>query len=156
MNLYILRHGAAMSAEDDSTRALSVAGRKEVEVMAGFLLNCQDGGNIKEILHSTKLRAQQTAEIIHNLACPQAVIQEHIGLLPEDYPADIQDFLTDKVDDLMIVSHLPFVGLLSSLLSTNDAYTLDVQFTTASMLCLHRRVNRWGIKWLVYPKLLGA
>jgi len=62
MRLYLVQHGEAKREEEDPSRPLTENGRREVEIVAKFL--SEAGIKIDKILHSGKLRAAQTAEIL--------------------------------------------------------------------------------------------
>jgi phosphohistidine phosphatase len=151
MQIYLLRHGQATSEQVDARRPLSQDGEQEVSLIANFLIK---NNNIQEILHSSKLRAQQTAEIIHKIACPKAHIREYAGLLPNDAPEEVLVYLDALSNDTLLVSHLPYLGNLCSLLTTNDLSLLEVKITTATLVCLEKQREKWGIVWIVNPNLL--
>lgn len=58
MRLYLVQHGDAAPERLDPERPLSAAGRREVEAVAR-LLACA-GARVAQVVHSGKLRAQQT------------------------------------------------------------------------------------------------
>ncbi len=61
MRIYLVQHGEAVAKDVDPERPLSEQGHNDVEKIATFLGNTQLG--MERILHSGKLRAEQTAEI---------------------------------------------------------------------------------------------
>ena len=66
MKLYLVQHGEAKSKDEDEKRPLTDQGRQGVERVAAFLKGA--GVETKRVIHSGKLRAEQTAEILANLA----------------------------------------------------------------------------------------
>ena len=62
VGLYLVQHGEAVPDDVDPARPLSQAGKKDVERLAEFLARRKLA--VSRILHSGKLRAQQTAELI--------------------------------------------------------------------------------------------
>ncbi len=82
--LYLVRHGEAMSAEEDPGRPLSDRGRREVERVARAVSGrCP---SLERIAHSGKLRAQQTAEIMAEHLKPCDGVSSLPGLAPNDDP----------------------------------------------------------------------
>ena len=62
MRLYLVQHGDAVPERLDPERPLSAAGRREVEAVARLLAGA--GARVAHVVHSGKLRAQQTAELL--------------------------------------------------------------------------------------------
>ena len=62
MRLYLVRHGDALSDSEDPKRPLSETGIEEAKKTGEFLKKA--GEKPLKIIHSTKLRAKQTGEII--------------------------------------------------------------------------------------------
>lgn len=139
MKIFIMRHGDAVDMLDDAVRPLSEQGRGEARAAGVFL------GAIREvpsqIWHSTLLRARETAEIVAGeIGCG---VREVRDVLPG---SDASSFArsVDALDDgTMIVTHLPFAGLLASALIDGG----DIRFTTGTVCCLERRSGRgaWSV-----------
>ena len=87
MRVYIVRHGHAADATNDSARPLSVRGRDEVTRLGQFALRAQV--KVAQVWHSPKLRAKETAELLARTAQLGAPLIERTGLLPEDDPNDV-------------------------------------------------------------------
>ena len=62
MKIYLMQHGEAKSKADDPERGLSDQGQKDVQEMANFINRNEI--SVNRIIHSGKLRVQQTVEII--------------------------------------------------------------------------------------------
>ncbi|HDD66024.1 MAG TPA: phosphohistidine phosphatase SixA, partial [Nitrososphaeria archaeon] len=62
MKVYLVQHGEAKREEEDPARPLTEEGKREVEDVARFLAEL--GVRVDRILHSGKLRAAQTANIL--------------------------------------------------------------------------------------------
>ena len=62
MDIYLMQHGAATSSEEDPARPLTPSGRKAVNQVAARAAGC--GVQAGRCIHSGKLRAEQTAQII--------------------------------------------------------------------------------------------
>jgi phosphohistidine phosphatase len=110
--VYLVRHGEAVSADVDPSRPLTQAGWLAVERLAAWAA----AADIRpgEILHSGKLRAEQTAEILADYLMPAKGATVRRGLGPDDDVRPIADSLAAADHRLMIVGHLPFLGRLVS------------------------------------------
>jgi len=137
-----VRHGEAASDREDSRRPLSAAGRRQVEDLARQAKAA--GAEPTRILHSGKLRAQQTAEILVK-ALGSREIREIAGLLPEDDPEPAAELARDSDEDVMLVGHLPFMSILSVSLLGKER---EVSFPTATMVCLERGPG-WKLLWKI-------
>ena len=113
--IYLLRHGDAVPESVDPARPLSKLG--DAEITDTILMQVADGPKIAEIWHSGKLRAKQSAEIAARMLGVKAVIEKP-GLNPDDYVTPIAAQLKAANKNIMIVSHMPFLGKLYSLLKT--------------------------------------
>jgi phosphohistidine phosphatase len=146
MKLYLVRHGEAKSETEDSKRPLSDIGVMEINKIANFL-SVQKNINLKNIFHSGKERARETAEIISEKLGLEDIVQEAKNLKPMDDPAiwakDIESF----DGDIMLVGHLPYMScLLSRLIVQNeDAEIFD--FDTGGIACLEKDDRGWILVW---------
>jgi len=153
MKVYLVRHASAMPSNDDSRRPLSEQGRNEAERLADFLTKA--GVTVQETWHSSKDRARETAEILVARGGLQGAPREHSGLRPEDPVAPIADELAVHDADLCIVGHLPFMGYLAAVLTSQGSGKPDFIFTTCAMLCLERYgPANWAVRWFISPDLL--
>jgi len=154
MKLYCVRHGEAEPTEVDSERPLTKNGRQDVESVA----NCLHNHNIKisHIMHSTKLRAKQTAEIFAKVMMP-GLVTECESILDEDANVTtLLEMIKTWTDDTMIVGHLPFMPRLISGLVINDPdlYPI-VNYPEAGVVCLeYFDQDRWIIQWVLNPKMV--
>src|ERR1700683_5204785 len=110
--MYLVRHGEAVSADIDASRPLTQSGRMAVERIAGWAAAADIRPD--EILHSGKLRAEQTAEILADYLMPAKGATARRGLGPDDDVRPLADSLAATDHTLMIVGHLPFLGRLVS------------------------------------------
>lgn len=149
MDFYFVRHGAARSAAEDPGRPLSDQGRKDVEQMARAA--AAKGVRIFEILHSDKLRAKQTAEMMSRFLSPQNGMRETTGLSPDDDPLVAGAELETAKGSLMLVGHLPHLSRLASLLVTGDQEREIVDFPPASVVCLSFAEGSWNLEWTLAP-----
>lgn len=153
MKLYLVQHGEACAKDVDSERPLTAQGRADVERLAAFLQ--RSGIRAERVIHSGKLRAAQTAEVLAP-AIASGVAAETSGLInPNDDPRAF-DWQSDSWDrDTLIVGHLPFLAKLVSHLIVGDENKLIVAFQPGTILCLeHRDGAHWAIGWMIRPELL--
>ena len=155
MKLYCVRHGEAESADVDSGRPLTQNGRQEVERVANYL-HAHDI-KVSHILHSTKLRAKETAEIFAKTMSSVQVTQCE-SILDEDANVNaLLEMITTWTDDTLVVGHLPFMPrLISGLVIGNpDIYPI-VNYPPAGIVCLeHFDQHRWMIQWILNPSLVS-
>ena len=83
MRLYLAQHGEAKSETEDAERPLTSRGTEDVKRVAGMLRKLQI--KLPKIVHSGKLRAKQTADILAqglNISLP--LVQVSPVLNPND------------------------------------------------------------------------
>ncbi|MFT3741594.1 MAG: phosphohistidine phosphatase SixA [Gammaproteobacteria bacterium] len=135
--LYLMRHGQTTA---DTQRQLSPMGIHQVEAAAHKLL--QRAVKVDMIYHSGVLRAQQTAEII---AQRLAVPTQYLDHLKADSDIDVVlATLEHWQQDVMLVSHLPFLVLLSQALLPNAKL---IEFDPATVACLEFQTDQWQLMW---------
>ena len=153
MDFYLVRHGEAKPEEEDPARPLSDQGREGVRHVARKA--AATGVKAAEILHSGKLRAKQTAEILaEHLSLSNGLSQKE-GLKPLDDPGIAKEILEKNPESLMLVGHLPHLSHLVSILLSGDPEKGMVYFETGAMVCLSRTENPengWTLKWVISPK----
>ena len=150
MNLYLVQHGKAASKEVDAARGLTEVGREEV-VSVGKALAERDIG-VREIRHSGKKRTEETAELLEAHFSGETLVATKPGLAPNDDVRAVIDALENRVQDLMIVGHLPFLSRLASSLLVSDADAAVVAFQNAGVLCLGRDGDGvWRVAWYILP-----
>jgi len=153
MRLYLVQHGEAKREEEDPARPLTENGRKEVERVAGFL--AKTGVKIQRILHSGKLRAAQTAEVLGQHLKPTRGIEKAEALEPLADPGIWIEKVNHMDEDVMLVGHLPHLKKLASLLLTGRDDLEIVKFRYGGVVCLERRENGlWSILWIIRPDIL--
>jgi phosphohistidine phosphatase len=155
MLLYLIQHGEARKKEEDASRPLSDKGVRDAEKAAVYLSRL--GIVVKDILHSGKLRAKQTAEIMARSLAPVSFrnLAETDGLAPLDDPGTWDDRLKYMVDDIMLVGHLPHLGRLSSLLLCGDREKAVISFKMGCVVCMERDGEGiWSVRWMVAPDIL--
>lgn len=151
MNLYIMRHGEAAPNAVDSERLLTAYGVESIERLAAY---CAQGRlQCSSIWNSPLKRAEQTAVIMH----------EHLGLkLPREVVSDIQPggdpdvvraLVEQQRQDLLLVSHLPFVDRLTSLLLSGRSRDM-VHFRPGTIVALEAIAGQWFLSWCLHPKMI--
>lgn len=106
MKVWVLRHGEAEGhARTDAERNLTAHGREEVLRSAGHLI----GQPVRAIIASPYVRAQQTAQLVREALGFEPEIRTVPWLTPESNPLEVLKHL-DNDDDVLLVSHQPFVG----------------------------------------------
>jgi len=149
MALYLVRHGECVPEKINPDCPLSDRGLIEVKRMAELAAGKEI--ELTKIFHSGKKRALQTAIILKEYLKPNFGLAETIGLNPNDnifYTLS----LIEKAENIMIVSHLPFLEKLVSYLVTGNEEKPVVQFSTAGIVCLDKDdKGKWGIKWTLMP-----
>ncbi len=150
--LYLVRHGEAKAKEEAPERGLTDAGRQEVTKMAEWAAAV--GIQVDEILHSGKLRAQQTAEIFAEHLRMQAA--EASGLAPKDDVKGIAEVISSQQGSIMLVGHLPFLDRLGAKLITGDAEISVATLDAGAVLELTLVKDAWKATCLMQPKLLPS
>ena len=150
MRVYLVQHGEAKREEEDPARPLTERGRREVEAVARFL--SEVGVRVDRILHSGKLRAAQTAEILGRHLKPAGGVEEAEGLEPLADPGAWARRLGEAGEELMLVGHLPHLARLASLLTAGRNDVEVMKFRYGAVACLEKAEgNRWSILWIVRP-----
>lgn len=114
MKLYLIQHGQALSKEENPKRPLSENGKTDVEKIAKFLN--QTNLDIHRLLHSEKLRARQTAEILANILNLDIEIESCGIINPNDDPRAFVWQDDSWQQNMLVVGHLPFLSKLVSFL----------------------------------------
>ena len=154
MKVYLVRHGDAVSSDVDPQRPLSEQGRADVEKIASFVRHLRT--RVEHIWHSGKLRAAQTAEILSEAVTAAKGCSARDDLGPNADASAIVDEIEAYDTDLMIVSHLPFLWNLVSLMAAGRETADIAAFSAGAMACLKRSdPGVWRIDWLITPGLLS-
>jgi phosphohistidine phosphatase len=152
MQLYLVQHGEALSKDIDADRALSEAGRKDVQRLASFLAGKV---RVERVLHSGKTRARQTAEILAAIVAPNLKVEQYGGLSPNDPVEPFVSHVEEWNGDLLIVGHLPFMAKLVARLTTGAGERSIVAYRPGSIVCLEKEEGfDWQVQWMIRPELL--
>lgn len=142
--IYLMQHGEAHSKKENPDRPLTQLGTNNTEKAAEQVKAVK----AQRVVHSGKLRAQQTAEIMAQaLGVP---CQVQAGLGPNDPVEPIAEWLRTN-DETLIVGHLPFLSKLCSYLVIQDEETPIINFRNAGIVCL----NQGRLDWALVPSLGG-
>lgn len=146
MSVWLMQHGLAEEEAVDPRKPLSAEGWRQVEAVADLLFALP--ARPARILHSGKLRAEQTANIVS--AALSVPAEHHLGL----DPADIVEPWVPRVsaEELLIVGHLPFLGKLAASLLGADV----VRFTPGGVVHFDRHGGGWQVVWALTPELAEA
>jgi phosphohistidine phosphatase len=154
MKLYLVRHGQPNSEQIDPEKNLSPTGQDEIKLLASFL--AANNSSVKEIWHSEKTRARQTAQIIASGISAYNGVIEKKGMNPTDRVEPVIGRILAFQADLLIVTHLPFIAHLLSLLLTGDEYKMAFDYCTGCTTCLEYANGKWSLLWFINPQLLKS
>ncbi|WP_166260040.1 SixA phosphatase family protein [Marinobacter salicampi] len=131
MYLLVMRHGEAGWHTRDQERELTEAGRLGTGSVARMI--AASPWRPEVIWASPLVRARQTAAIISE-TCNRPVLEKPF-ITPDDDPGQCLEALLDcNIERLMLVSHMPFVGALSTLLV--DGHRRGIPFMTSQAVLL--------------------
>ncbi len=147
--LYIMQHGDAVPKNEDTARPLSNNGLRDIRHVAEYM--AEKDVLVQRIVHSGKLRAEQTAKIISEKLAPDVVPEVVKGINPNDNPEKFIGDLGDIEGAVLVASHMPFVSNLCSALLSGH---LDAQFrfTPGSVACLGYEEGQWSLLCLMSPE----
>ena len=152
MDFYLVRHGEATSPAQDPRRPLTAWGAEEVRRLATWA--AEAGVRVDQVRHSGKARAEETATLLGaKLRPPQGVIAVP-GLMPMDDVRPVADGLRAEPGSVMLVGHLPFLGLLAGHLLAGAPDGDAVPFPPAGLACVARAGDGWRLRWVVRPDAL--
>ena len=115
MNLYLMRHGIAVPADDasiaiDAERPLSPKGIKRTRKIAKGIRRLDLSFGV--LLTSPLVRARQTADLVAAALGAEALVEEISGLSPESTVERLLSGLSQYQDrsDLLLVGHEPLLS----------------------------------------------
>jgi phosphohistidine phosphatase len=161
VDLYVLRHGEAgkrlAAGSMDSERALTVAGAKEVEEIAGALAAL---GIRPDIVATSPLaRARQTAVIVAKRLRIKNKLEEWDELKPEGSRTKLYERLARLRPDasVMIVGHEPYLSTLVSELAF-DGQKGRIAMKKAGLarvdVASFRPRPTGELRWLLTPRII--
>ncbi len=148
MNIYLVQHGKAFSREIDPERFLTPEGGEETITTANLFK--QRDLKISEIMHSSKNRAAETAEIFSEILGTDIPKSRAENLNPDDDVSITAAWLAER-DNLMIIGHLPFLSRLASFLVYGNTDSPVTRFRNSGIVCLESDGDSWKLKWTINP-----
>ena len=146
MKLYIMRHGQAADVETDPEKGLSSEGKVAIEQLGHKL--AEQNITFKQVFHSEKARARQTAEIMTSILSPDVTPACKAGLKPNDDPNKLLSDINNWQGNILIASHLPFIPHLLMLLTGNNQ---AASFSPGTIACLVKIGSKWQLEWITRP-----
>lgn len=154
MKLYLVQHAEPKHKEEDPSRSLSEKGWKDIKKMAGYAKDHLHI-NVEQIVHSGKLRAKQTAEVLAEYLTPKEVMSDE-NLAPLADPRVWQKKLTKRSKDIMLVGHLPHLSKLASILLIDYENKEGITFRMSCIVCIECKQDGHGtILWMVTPEIIS-
>ncbi|MFB1068909.1 phosphohistidine phosphatase SixA [Vibrio diabolicus] len=154
MKIFIMRHGEAEHfADSDAARQLTPRGRVESEAVARA---CKEQGfaQFDKVLVSPYIRAQQTWQEIREYFAAKS-IETCEDITPYGQSEHVFDFASalievEKLDSLLLVSHLPLVGYLTSEFVKDMAPPM---FPTSGLVCIEYdlQTQNGEVLWHITP-----
>lgn len=153
MKLYLVQHGEAVAKEINPDRPLSERGVRDMEKIARLLRQGEISAG--RVLHSGKLRAEQTAKLLAAAIMPEGEPESVEGINPNDDIAAFAKRLNNLDMDTLIAGHLPFMARLVSWLITGNREQETLAYQPGSVVCLQRTgEDKWILEWMIRPELL--
>ena len=107
------------------------------------------GVAIREIVHSGKLRASQTASIFSQILEVKSVTELKV-MNPNNAPEKLIEQITE--DAVMYIGHLPNIQKVVSKLVTGNDNGI-IQFQNSAVACVEINENESHIKWFITSEL---
>ncbi len=157
MEIYLVRHGAALTKEDDPERHLNKDGLDQCHLSGRALRRLDIKFDL--VISSPKVRARQTAEIIADeVDYPKDEIKITETLEPTASPKDTISYLNNftEKNKIMLAGHLPLLGnLVSELLSENTQISLYFEAGAVCQIDVDQPISHAGIfRWFLTPEQL--
>lgn len=154
MRLYLVQHGEAKSKLEDPERSLTDKGVKDVTALADFL---KAKVSFDHIVHSGKLRTQQTTDILTAAIAPNITPAVIDCISPNDDPQKLAELIASWTGDNLVVGHLPFMAHMVGLLVNNNPDKTLNNYQPGSMVCLEKDDGKqeWVIAWILRPELFN-
>ena len=133
-------------------KSLNELGKAQANKTADFLKeNKVQYSN--HILHSSKLRSKQTAEIIaHKLALNNIV--PHPALEPDAPVESLSEIIHHLTNDTLMVGHLPNLELISNFLLSGSYQKPTIAIAPSGIACFKNEMGKWILQWFTNPTLL--
>ncbi len=157
MEIYLVRHGAAYTKEEDPERHLNNDGVNQCHLTGRALKRLDITFDL--IVSSPKVRARQTAEIIaEEVDYSKQEIKTTETLEPTALPRDTLSYLNDfaGIKRVMLAGHLPLLGhLASELLSNTSQISLNFEPGAVCKINIEQPDSHTGdFHWFLAPEHL--
>jgi phosphohistidine phosphatase len=157
MEIYLVRHGAAHTKEDDPERHLNKNGLAQCHLSGRALRRLDTKFDL--VISSPKVRARQTAEIIADeVGYPKDEIKVTETLEPMASPKETISCLNNftEMNNIMLAGHLPLLGnLASELLSKSTQISLYFEACAVCQIDVDHPISHTGIlRWFLTPEQL--
>lgn len=151
MKLFLIRHAIAEDGDDDDGRPLSKRGAKRFGEVVKLLRALDVRFDL--VLHSPKLRAVQTAELLHTLVDGSF---EVTPLLAEPPSRALLEACSGG--SVALVGHEPSLSALLSWLVLGKPSAGRFELKKGAVACLEGEAEAGGMTlvWLLPPKVAGA
>lgn len=152
--MYLVQHAEAKRKDEDSSRPLSEKGWEDIRNVAGFAEKTSSI-HVAQIVHSGKLRARQTAELLAEHLHPDKGVLVAEGLEPMADPKIWKRNLDEIAEDIMIIGHLPHLSRLVGYLIAEDENKEVIAFRMGGIICLEKiEGDRWMVEWVITPEII--
>jgi phosphohistidine phosphatase len=157
MELYLMRHAEATTAEQDPRRPLTEAGRAAATRVAARAAAV--GTRLDRVCHSDALRASQTAQLLADRlgVADRTEVWPELSESARDVGAVARRLRAEAGRDgaLALVGHMPLLGRLASHLVAGSQDAEVVRFAAGALVRLESRETgeRFTIGWALPPEL---
>lgn len=142
-----------MSKDVDPGRPLSSRGENDIKQLAEMLR--VSGLTVNKVMHTSKMRAHQTAEILGEALLVSGEVEVTDGINPNDPVQDFSIRAHKFKHDTMVVGHLPFMTKMVSYLVTGNEDSDIVAYKPGSVVCLQQGAEEhWQIQFMLRPDTL--
>ena len=149
MNLYLVTHGSAVSAEKDPGRPLSETGIAECSRLAGLLRRW--GVRVQALAHSSQRRSRQSAQILLPATHPGGRLTHWESLDPDGPLGHVLKAIRKEKADLLLVGHESILAKIATRLLVAKKFPPLLSLSPGSLLWLQRQRTEDGKVW----RLLG-
>jgi phosphohistidine phosphatase len=151
MKLYLIRHTNEENGDDDDSRPVSKKGAKRFAQVVKMLRALDVRFDL--VLHSPRLRAVQTAELLHTLLDGSFEVTPLLAELPSR--ALLEACSRERV---ALVGHGPSLSALLSWLVIGKPSTGRFEMKKGAVACLEGDAEPGAMKlvWLLPPRLARA
>ncbi|MFW5709954.1 MAG: SixA phosphatase family protein [Bacteroidota bacterium] len=148
----LVQHGKNISKEENPDKPLSVKGREQIQNLVNFLTVIK--WYPERIIHSGKLRAAETAEILgKGTGCTRIEVEEYLN--PKDEPDRLVNELIKTDDNILVVGHMPFLDeFVKKITMSTENDIIDI--THGSPLMIAKKDNRLIVDTYIQNRYLGG